>query len=81
MEKSGKLLQIEKAAETSNVDLTCYVFSLEEAVAHLAVTNPSGILTIEKKKVSRLHHRLKMKAKAHKRPHIGEFLDLPDIRF
>ena len=46
MEKSDILLQIEKAAETS--DLTCYVFSLEDAVAHLAVTNPSRILTIEK---------------------------------
>ena len=47
-EKSGILLQIEKAAETSGGDLTCYVFSLEDAVAHLAVTNPSRILTIEK---------------------------------
>ena len=81
MEKSGILLQIEKAAETSNVDLICYVFSLEEAVTHLAVTNPSGILTFEKKKVSRLHHQLKMKAKAHKRAHTGEFLNLSDIRF
>ena len=48
VEKSGKLLQIEKAAEHSNGDLTCYVFSLEDAVAHLAVTNADGILTIEK---------------------------------
>ena len=47
VEKSGILLQIEKAPETSG-DLTCYVFSLEDAVAHLSVTNPSGILTIEK---------------------------------
>ena len=41
------LLQIEKVPEASNGDLTCYVFNLENAVAHLAVTNPSGILTIE----------------------------------
>ena len=48
VEKSGIFPQIEKAHETSNGDLTCYVFSLEDAVAHLSVTNPSGILTIEK---------------------------------
>ena len=48
VEKSGILLQIEKGPETSNGDLTCYVFSLEDAVAHLAVTDPSWILTIEK---------------------------------
>ena len=48
LEKSGILLQIEKAPEASNGDLTCYVFSLEDAVAHLSVTNPSRILTIEK---------------------------------
>ena len=47
-EKSGILLQIEKAPETSNGDLTYYVFSLEDAVAHLSVTSPSGILTIKK---------------------------------
>ena len=47
VEKSGILLQIEKAPEASG-DLTCYVFSLEDAVAHLSVTNPSGILTIGK---------------------------------
>ena len=47
VEKSGALLQIEKVPETSG-DLTCYVFSLEDAVAHLSVTDPSGILTIEK---------------------------------
>ena len=33
VEKSGLLLQIEKASETSG-DLTCYVFSVEDAVAH-----------------------------------------------
>ena len=48
VEKSGILLQIEKTAETSNGDLTCYIFSLEDAVAYLSVTDPSGILTIEK---------------------------------
>ena len=48
VEKSGVLLQIEKVSETSNGDLTCYAFSLEDAVAHLSVTDPSGTLTIEK---------------------------------
>ena len=48
VEKRGMLLQIEKAPEASNGDLTCYVFSLEDAVAHLSVIDPSGILTIEK---------------------------------
>ena len=48
MGKSGILLQIEKAPKTSNGDLTCYVFSLEDAVAHLSVINPSAILIIEK---------------------------------
>ena len=47
-EKSGILFQIEKAPEASNGDLICYMFSLEDAVAHLTVTNHSGILTIEK---------------------------------
>ena len=48
VEKSGILLQIEKVPETSDGELTCYVFSLEDAVTHLSVTNPSGILTFEK---------------------------------
>ena len=48
VEKSDILLQIEKVAESSAGDLTCHVFSLEDAVAHLAVTNPGRILTIEK---------------------------------
>ena len=48
VEKSHILLQIEKVPETSNGDLACYVFSLEDAVAHLGVTNPRGILTTEK---------------------------------
>ena len=46
-EKSGILLQIEKAPEASG-DLTCYVFTLEDAVTHLSVTNPGGILMTEK---------------------------------
>ena len=48
VEKSGILLQIKKVPETSNGDLTCYVFSLKDAVAHLSVTDLSDILTIEK---------------------------------
>ena len=46
--KSGIFLQNEKAPEASRGDLTCYMFILEDAVAHLSVTDPSGILTIEK---------------------------------
>ena len=48
VEKSVILLQIEKAPEASNGDITCYVLSPEDAVAHLSVTNPSSILAIEK---------------------------------
>ena len=48
VERSDILLQIEKAPETSVGDLTCYILSLEDAVAHLSVTDPSGILTIKK---------------------------------
>ena len=44
----GMVLQIEKASEASGGDLMCYVFSLEDAVAHICVTDASGILTIEK---------------------------------
>ena len=48
VEKSGILIQIEKAPET-NGDIACYVFSLEYALNHLlSVTDPSGILKIEK---------------------------------
>ena len=47
VEKSGILLQIEKVPEASG-DLMCYVFSLEDAMAQLSVTDPSRILTIEK---------------------------------
>ena len=48
VEKSGILLQNEKIPETSNGDLTCHVFNLEDAVAQISVTDLSGILTIEK---------------------------------
>ena len=48
VKKSGIVLEIEKVPEANNGDLTCYVFSLKDAAAHLNVTNPSGILTIEK---------------------------------
>ena len=44
----GIMLQIEKASETGDDKLMCYILSLEDAVAHLSVTDPSGILTIEK---------------------------------
>ena len=47
VENSGILLQIKKVSETSDGDLTCYVFSIEDPVAHISVTDPSGILTIE----------------------------------
>ena len=46
VEKSGMLLQIENALEASGVDL---VFSLEDAVTHLSVTNPSGISRLKNK--------------------------------
>ena len=46
--KIGILLQIEKVPKASNGDLTCYVFSLEDAVFHLSLTDPSGILSIER---------------------------------
>ena len=48
VEKRGILLQIEKAPETRGGDLICYVFSLEDAVAHLSFTDSNGILSIEK---------------------------------
>ena len=48
VEKCGILLQTEKVPETTNGDLICHVFSLEDAMAHLSVTDPSGIFTIEK---------------------------------
>ena len=48
VEKSDILLQIEKVHEAGDGGLMCYMFSLEEAVAHISVTDPSGILTTEK---------------------------------
>ena len=45
----GMVLQTEKAFEASGGDLMCYVFSLEDAVAHISVTDPSDILIIAKK--------------------------------
>ena len=48
VEKSGILLLIDKAPETSGGDLTCHVFSLEDTTTHLNVTDPRGIWTIEK---------------------------------
>ena len=44
----GILLQITKAPEATSGNLTCHVFSLKDAVAHLSVTDPKKILTIEK---------------------------------
>ena len=43
----GMVLQMEKAYEAGG-DLMCYVFSLEDAVVHISVTDPTSILTIEK---------------------------------
>ena len=45
--KSDIPLQIEKAPKTSGGDLTCHVFSLEDAMAYMNVTDPEKILTIE----------------------------------
>ena len=42
VKKSGILLHIEKAPEDSNGDLTCYVFNLEDTVAHLSVPIPAA---------------------------------------
>ena len=46
--KQGIVLQTGKASEGGGGHLMCYAFSLEDAVAHKSVTNPDGILTIEK---------------------------------
>ena len=48
VEKSDILHQIENVAKSSGVDLTCYVFNLEDAIVHVVISNPSGVLTIEK---------------------------------
>ena len=47
VERSGILLQTERAADASDGDLVCYVFLLEDAVAHLN-TSSVEISTIEK---------------------------------
>ena len=46
--KSGILFQIEKVLEASDGNTLCYVFIFEDAVAHISVIDPKGILTIEK---------------------------------
>ena len=43
----GIMLQTEKTSEASGGDLTCHVLSFRDAVAHLSVTDPKKILTIE----------------------------------
>ena len=43
VEKGSILLQIERATESSDGDLTCHGFSLEDAVTRLAISNLSGI--------------------------------------
>ena len=43
IEKRDIFLQVdEKAAEIDNSDLTCHVFSLEDVVAYLAISNPNN---------------------------------------
>ena len=42
------MLQIKKASETTDDKLMSYIFSLQHVVDHLSITDPSGILTIEK---------------------------------
>ena len=48
IDKSGILVQIEKALEAGGSNLTCYVFSLVDALAQIVVTGPSTVLTIER---------------------------------
>ena len=48
VEKSSILLQLKKTAPISDGDHTRHVFSLENPVAYLATSNPSGILAIDK---------------------------------
>ena len=40
--KNGILLKIEKATKSSDIDLTCHEFSLEDVVAHVAISNQVG---------------------------------------
>ena len=46
--KYGILLQIKKGAGKSGGVLTCHMFSLEDAVVHLATSDRGGFWTIEK---------------------------------
>lgn len=48
VEKSEILLHFQKSAENSDGDLTCHMLSLQDAVAHLLVSNPTRNLIIEK---------------------------------
>lgn len=47
--KSSILLQTEKGAKSSDVDLKCNVFSLEDAVVYVIISKIGGLLTIAKK--------------------------------
>ena len=47
VQKSSILLQIKKAAESSDGDLTCHVFTFEYATRHLTTRNLNEILIIE----------------------------------
>ena len=46
--KNFILLPVEKKTESNDSDLTCYVFSLVEAVEYMAVSASGRILTKEK---------------------------------
>ena len=48
VEKKGALSQIKKAPKAIGGDPTFHVFSLENTVTHISVTNPSSILMIQK---------------------------------
>lgn len=45
--KAAFYFKLKKETESSDGDLTYQVFSLESAVVHLEVRNPSGILAVE----------------------------------
>ena len=47
VQKIGILLQIKKAAESSDGDLPCHVFSFEYVTRHLTTRNLNEILIIE----------------------------------
>ena len=48
VEKGGILVQIEKIPKSGDGDLTCFVFSLVDAMAQIHTTGPSNVLTNEK---------------------------------